>query len=82
LGHALRDAGPHFTTYPGASPARAVVHPDVSDPWRACMCASRMLATGQGDAMKKLAAVLEVFITISVLAYFAYATFVTVYPVA
>jgi len=46
------------------------------------MCASRMLATGQGDAMKKLAAVLEVFITISVLAYFAYATFVTVYPVA
>ena len=43
---------------------------------------ARMLSAHQGDAMKKLAAVLEVFITISVLAYFAYATFVTVYPVA
>lgn len=32
--------------------------------------------------MKKIAAVLEVFITVSVLAYFAYATLVTVYPVA
>ena len=30
--------------------------------------------------MKKLAAVLEVFITVSVLAYFGYATLMTVVP--
>ena len=32
--------------------------------------------------MKKIAAVLEVFITVSVLAYFAYATLMTIYPLA
>lgn len=46
------------------------------------MRALRMRAAPMGDAMKKLAAVLEVFITVSALAYFAYATFVTIYPVA
>jgi len=77
-----RRAAAHFTTFSVSVPAGPLVRSDVSHPWRACMCLRRMLSAEREMSMKKLAALFEVFVTVSVLAYFAYATFVTVYPVA